>query len=129
FVRPAGRTRMTSATHATIEQVSDGSFAVIVDGEIARAGFVGRGHATMWAARRGLYRANRARPVAKLPADLEDQRILKSPVAAKLVGKSYGQFLIESRAGKWGPRVQLGTKSFGHSLGDLKRGLMAAQIK
>jgi len=121
---------MTSATHATIEQVSDGSFAVIVDGEIARAGFVGRGHAAMWAARRGFYRANRpSRRETQLPADLEDQRILKSPVAAKLVGKSYGQFLIESRAGKWGPRVQLGTKSFGHSLGDLKRGLMAAQIK
>jgi hypothetical protein len=43
---------------------SDGGFAVAVDGEIVRTGFVSRGHAAMWAARKKLYQRKR-RPAAK----------------------------------------------------------------
>jgi hypothetical protein len=109
---------------------SDGGFAVEVDGEIVRTGFVGRGHAAMWAARKGLYkRETPPRGQVALPSDLEDLRVIKSPQAAKIVGEGYRRFREKSKTGLWGPRVQINGRTFGHFLGDLKRGLASRIIK
>jgi hypothetical protein len=64
----------------------------------------------------------------EIPADLEDLRVIKSPLAAKLVGEGYPRFLEESKTGLWGPRIQVGAKTFGHFLGDLKRGMAARAV-
>jgi hypothetical protein len=120
---------MSSKQTATIEPCGNG-FAVAVGGEIIRAGFVSRGHASMWASRQHLYeRKTPRRRQIELPPDLGDLRIVRSTHAAKIVGSSYPRFLEESRAGLWGPRVQISGNSFGHALGDLKRGLAARTIK
>src|SRR5262249_36964129 len=113
---------------ATIEPCGNG-FAVAVGGEIIRAGFVSRGHASMWASRQHLYkRKTPRRRQIELPPDLGDLRIVRSTHAAKIVGASYPRFLEESRAGLWG-RIQISGNSFGRALGDLKRGIAARQVQ
>jgi hypothetical protein len=115
---------------AAIIPTDDGRFAVVVDGEIVRSGFISRGHGAMWATRQGLYTGKTPRrPKINIPTELEDHRILKRTVAAKLVGEGYPRFLAESNAGLWGPRYQLGARGLGHAFGDLKRGMAARAVK
>jgi hypothetical protein len=61
---------MSSKQAATIEPCSNG-YAVIVGGEIISDGFVSRGHAAMWATRKGLYEPQTPRRrQTELPPDL-----------------------------------------------------------
>jgi len=119
---------MPTKQTTTIEPSGDG-FAVITDGKTIRDGFVSRGHAAMWAARKGLYQGHTPRRKPEIPVSLADEQILKLPLAAKLTGRGYPRFLAEAKAGVWGELFQLGKNIFGVKLGNIKRSLTAAQIK
>jgi len=121
---------MTPTPQAVIRRTNDGSFAVIVDDEIVRDGFVSRGHAAMWASRQHLYerKTPRRRQVA-LPPDLEDESIKKLPLLARMSGKSYPTFLAEAKAGAYGELYQLGKNIFGLKFGNWKRGMAAQTVK
>jgi hypothetical protein len=70
---------MSSKQYATIAPSANGGFAVIAaNGELLQDGFKSRGHAAMWAARKGIYRSS-APPKHKteipIPDALADERI------------------------------------------------------
>jgi hypothetical protein len=104
---------MSSKQNATIEPSANGGFAVIAaNGELLQDGFKSRGHAAMWAARKGIYRSS-APPKRKteipIPDALADERIF--PIGfASLHNRNYVSFLPEAKAGKWGTlrRLQRG---------------------
>lgn len=118
------------ASNATIRPTDDGTFAVVVNGKVLRADFPTRASACMWAAKRGVYKSPappRRKP--EIPDALVDEQILKLPLAARLTGRGYPRFLDEAKRGMWGELYQLGKNIFGVKLGNIKRGLTAAQLK
>jgi hypothetical protein len=120
---------MSSKQNAEIIRCDNGCFAVAVDGEIVRTGFVSKGHGAMWAKRAGLYRAkNPPRRKPEIPDALADEQILKLPLAAKLTGCGYPRFRDEAKHGLWGELYQLGKNTFGLKLGNIKRGMAARQV-
>ena len=115
--------------NATI-QPTDRGFAVVVNGKVLRDNFPSRALAAMWAARQKIYQGKTPpRRQVEIPPDLENLRVIRRPQAAKIVNKSYRQFRAESDAGLWGARYQIGINTVGHTLGDLKRGMAAREIK
>jgi hypothetical protein len=114
---------------ATIQPTERGTYVLVVDDNVRHEART-RALCAMYGARQGLYkgRTPRRRP-AVIPSDLEDLRVIRNPQAAKIVGEGYPRFLAESKAGLWGPRVQVGVNIFGHYLGDLKRGMAARIVK
>lgn len=108
---------------------SDNGFAVAVNGEIVRAGFVSRGHAAMWAARQKIYeRKTPSRRPVEIPANLEDEAIKPIPLLAQMSGDSYPTFLADAKAGRYGALYQLGRR-FGLKFGDWKRGMATRVVK
>jgi hypothetical protein len=108
---------------------SDNGFAVVVDGNVVRAGFTSRGMAAMWAARQKLYRGTtrrHAKPV--IPPALEDQSIKPTRLLAAMTGESHWRFMVEARRGTYGPLFRLGSKGYGLGYGNWKRGLAARAI-
>jgi len=119
---------MRSKQTATIEPCGNG-FAVAMHGEVLRT-FRTKALACMWASRQKIYqRKTPRRQQIALPDDLGDLRVIKSSHAAKIVGASYPRFLEQSKSGLWGPRIQISAISFGHTLGDLKRGIASRQVQ
>jgi hypothetical protein len=117
-----------SKQNAEIIPCDDG-FAVAVAGEIVRAGFVSRGHAAMWAARQRIYRGKtprRAKPT--IPPELEDQSIKSTRLLAAMIGQSHYRFMIDARAGKYGPLYRFG-RGEGLMFGNWKRAMAARIVK
>jgi len=121
---------MSKQTQATIRSSPSGFALVDAGGAVIRDGFRTRALAAMWGTRQKLYTGTtpRRQKIA-IPAELEDHRVLKRPVAATLVGEGYPRFLEESNAGLWGPVIRMGANTFGHRLGDLKARMAAREIK
>jgi hypothetical protein len=108
---------------------SDNGFAVVVDGEIVRDGFVGKGHAAMWAKRRGIYhRQGPVRRKPEIPANLEDDAIKPIPLLARMSHSGYPKFLAEAKAGLYGELYAVGN-GYGLKYGNWKRGMAARVVK
>jgi hypothetical protein len=108
----------------------DGHFAVMLDGEILRSGFKGRGHAAMWATRRGIYQGSTPPKVkTEIPHNLEDESIKRTRLLARMSHQSPQRFLADARTGMYGPLYQLGKNIFGLKFGLWKAGMAAREIK
>ena len=115
--------------NATIQPTESGTYAVVVNGKVLHESPT-RALAAMWGAKRRVYKSPvppRRKP--EIPDALADEQILKLPLAARLTGRGYPRFLAEAKAGVWGELYQLGKNIFGVKLGNIKRGMAAAQIK
>jgi hypothetical protein len=115
---------------ASIIASGDG-YAVSLDGKIVRDGFKNSGHASMWAARQGIYERVTPRRNAKpdnIPEPLMDERWLAVPVIADLQNRPYQCVLPEVRAGIWGKPIKVG----GHyhvRCGDYRQKVAEREVK
>ena len=117
------------AKNATIKLTESGTYTVVVGGKVLHEART-RALCAMWAARQKIYKGvTPQRREVEIPSDLENLRVIRRPQAAKIVNESYRRFRAESDAGLWGPRYQIGINTVGHTLGDLKRGMAAREIK
>ena len=115
---------------ATISPTERGTFAVAIDGEIIRNDFKTRALAAMWATRQKIYRGTSG-PLTKptIPPALEDESIKPVRLLAAMSGQSYPRFMIDARAGKYGPLYPFGNKSHGLKFGLWKAGRDTRVIK
>jgi hypothetical protein len=119
---------MALKQQAIIRPSGDG-FVVAVNGKVVRGGFATRALACMWAARQKIYARKTPRRVKPpLPPALEDLSIKPTRLLAELDGQAHWRFMLDARAGKYGPLYPCG-RGEGLMFGEWKRGRAARAIK
>jgi len=108
---------------------TDNGYAVQVDGVIIRDGFVNQAIAASWASRKGLYKGRTRRRKTEIPEALEGEQIVRLPLGSRITGVGYPRFLDECKRGLWGELYQIGKKTFGLKLGNIRRGMAARAVQ